>query len=408
MSETEKLNLTGKELSIIFFVLMTSLCTYFSIDMYLPSLPAIEISLGVSQAIAQYTVSVYLLGMGISVLFFGPMSDKTGRKPLILAGLILNTIGCVFCFKANSAQALLAGRLIQGLGAGASMGAIRAMVSDSFTSKRLAMITAYFGTIMAVSPVLAPLAGGYLETYFNWRANFIVLGTLFGLVFIWGCFISETNQNRHLHSYNILHHLKNYATLFKAPTFLLYSFCGSLAIAVSMAYATSGPFVFQKVLGLTPLQFGWIGIFIGLGNILGKLLTPMIVKRCDMEKTFAAGLVAILISGLIIGVPLLVGIINLEIAIIAIMLSMFGQGLSLITALALGISSYRHIGGAAMALWTSMQMGLSFLVSYLLSCKLLEAHQAAGLAMAYIGIGLITIIANSVYQKFYKPQGDNG
>lgn len=397
---SEKLNLTSKELGIILFVLATALSNLFSIDMYLPSLPAIEISLGVSQAVAQYTVSIYLLGMGISVLFFGPLSDKAGRKGLILLGLVLNIIGSILCFKAANAHALLMGRLIQGIGAGASMGAIRAVISDSFTSKRLAIIAAYFGTLMAISPVLAPVVGGYIETYFNWRANFIALALYYVFVFIWGCFIPETNQNRHLHSFHYKHHLKNYAHLLTQPAFLTFTFCGGFAVAVSMAYATSGPFIFQKTLGLSPLQFGWIGIFVGLGNILGKLLTPSVVKRYDLQRALVIGLVAIVIAGLILGLPLLAGIVNIVIVLIAIMLSMFGQGLALANAVALGVSPYRHMGGAANALWTSMQMSLCFLVSLFLSSSLFKLHQTAGLTTAYLGIGFSTLLVYSLYHKF--------
>lgn len=403
MKNSEKLNLTRKELLIILFVLATALSNLFSIDMYLPSLPSIEQSLHVNQAAAQYTVSIYLLGMAISVLFFGPLSDKTGRKSLILLGLFLNVIGSIFCFKAPTIHALLAGRLIQGIGAGASMGAIRAVISDSFTSKRLAIIAAYFGTLMAISPVMAPVVGGYIETYFGWRANFIALGVYYVLVLVWGLFIPETNQTRHLHSFHYKHHLKNYWHLLRQPTFLTFTFCGGFAVAVSMAYATSGPFIFQKTLGLTPLQFGWIGIFVGLGNILGKLLTPSIVKRYNMEKTLVFGLASIFIAGLILGIPLAAGILNLAIVITAIMVSMFGQGLALANALALGVSPYRQMGGTANALWTFMQMGLSFLVSLFLSSFLFKIDQALGLTSAYIGIGILTLLVYFAFKKAYTP-----
>lgn len=389
MNENEKINLSRHELGIIFFVLFATFATYFSIDMYLPSLPSIESSLHVSQALAQYTVSAYLLGMAISVLFFGPLSDKMGRKFFILLGLGLNFMGCIVCFRAHSGDSLLTGRLIQGIGAGASMGAIRAVVSDCFMGKRLAFIAAYFGTLISISPILAPVLGGYLETYFNWRANFVALAVYMLMVFVWACFfLKETNQNRHLHHFHWKYHLQNYRTLLSQPSFLIYTVCGGGAVAVSMAYATSAPFIFQKTLGLSPLVFGWMGIFVGGGNILGKLTVPSLIKRYEMKTTLILGLATILFAGLILGFALWIHSIALVLVLLAVLLSLFGQGLCIANAMALGLSPYRHIGGAANALWTFMQMGLSFLISLVLSGPLFKTNQILGLSSVYVLIGL--------------------
>jgi DHA1 family 2-module integral membrane pump EmrD-like MFS transporter len=294
----------------------------------------------------------------------------------------------MFCFSAHSGDYLLIGRLIQGIGAGASMGAIRAVVSDCFAGKRLAFIAAYFGTLVSISPILAPVVGGYLETYFNWRANFVVLGVYALIVFIWACFVKETNQNRHLHRFHWKYHLQNYRTLLTQPLFVIYTFCGGGAVAVSMAYATSAPFIFQKTLGLSPLVFGWMGIFVGGGNILGKLAVPSLIKRYEMKTTLILGLLTILFAGLILALALWVQNIALILVISAVLLSLFGQGLCIANAMALGLSPYRHIGGAANALWTFMQMGLSFLISLFLSGPLFKTNQILGLSSVYVLIGL--------------------
>jgi len=405
MEKTEDLKLTRYEVKMILFILVVALSNLLSIDMYLPSLPAIETSLGISQAAAQYTISLYLLGLAVSVLFFGPLSDKLGRKPFIIFGLTLNIVGSLLCFKAMSDHDLLFGRLIQGVGAGAALGAMRATVSDIMGGKKLAIFGAYFSSILGLSPIVAPVIGGYLQTYFNWRANFIVLGAYYLLSLIWACFVPETNHKKHLHSFNYKYHLKNYAHLLTEPTFMTYTFCGGLAIAASMAYATSGPFILQKTLGLSPLIFGWMGIFVGAGNVLAKLLTPSLIKRYDMQNTLVTGLSVILASGLILGLALILNLLSVALLMCVVMLSLFGQGLTSSNAVALGVSPYRHIGGAANALWTSMQMGLAFLVSVILSSHFFKANQPAALTSAYIGIGLLSLSAYFLFKKHKKRQG---
>lgn len=403
MKNIESKKMSPANLWTILFALAVSLSNLFTIDMYLPSLPAIEKSLGVTQAIAQHTISFYILGMAISVLFFGPLSDVMGRKKLILFGLTLNIIGNIACFMATTPHALLLGRILQGIGAGATIGAVRAVFSDLTTGKEFAIIGSYFSSLMAISPIAAPVVGGYLQTYFNWQANFIVLGFYSMLLFIWGLYMPETNKHQHLHSFHYKSHFKNYGYLLTEPVFLTFTFCGGFSIAASMAYATSGPFILQNTLHLSPIAFGWMGIFVGAGNIAGKLITPTLIKRYDMEKTLALGLASILLAGILLSIALFIAKITLFVIIIAIMLSLFGQGISVSNAMALGVSPYRHMGGTANALWISIQMGLSFILSLFLSSFIFKTDQPAGLTSAYLLIGGLTLIAYLAFNIYRKP-----
>ena len=179
---------------------------------------------------------------------------------------------------------------------------------------------------------------------------------------------------------------------------MIYTFCGGFAIAASMAYATSGPFILQKTLHLTPLVFGWMGIFVGVGNIVAKVLSPTLIKKYSMEKILCSGLICILLSGTILILVYLFLPLTVTLVMLVVMLSLFGQGLSGANAVALGVSPYRHIGGAANALWTFIQMGLCFLVSFYLSLPIFKFDQVTGLSSAYLLIGVLTLGAYTLYR----------
>ncbi len=394
---SESLQLTKREWSVSLFAIGVSLSNFFGVDIYLPSLPAIEKSLGIGQSGAQLTISIYMLGMALSVFFCGPLSDKVGRKKVMVPGLLLNLLGSIICFGATTGHVLLLGRLIQGLGAGACMGGIRAMITDVFSAKKLSMVAAYLSTVLALSPIVAPVVGGYLQTYVSWRANFVVLGVVYLLLVLVSFWVRETNEHQHLHSFDVRHHAKNYRYLLGRPDFMTFAFCGGFAMVVSIAYATSAPFVFQKTLGLTPIQFGWMGIFIGVGNIAGKLLSPSIAKRCDMEKTMVAALFCILLAGVFLDVMICVNKAGLLITTLAVMLSFLGQGMTTPNSMALGLSPYRAMGGTANALLSFIQMLLSFIVSYVLSSAMLADHQSTALAGSYIMVGVLTLLVYFIF-----------
>lgn len=401
----ESLQLTKREWGVSLLVIALALGNFFGVDLYIPSLPAIETSLGIGQSGAQLTVSIYMLGMAVSVFFCGPFSDRLGRKKVIVAGLLCNLVGSVVCFHALTGHELLSGRLIQGVGAGSCIAGFRAMVTDVFAAKKLSVVVSYLGAAVALSPIFAPAMGGYIQTYFGWRADFIALGAVYLGLLLATTFVCETNQHQHLHSLDVRKHLKNYGYLLMRPDFMTFAFCGGLALAVSVAYATSGPFIFQKILDLTPIQFGWLGIVIGGSTIAGRMLGLPLVKRFTMEKVMVVALAGIVLAGGVLGVTLGVHRVDLILVIGVVMLSFLGQGMASPNAFSLALSPYRAMGGTASALLTFMQMLLAFGVSYGLSRPVFEHQQLSALAGAYVIIGGTTLCVYGAFVLFHMRCG---
>lgn len=390
--QSEDLKITRYDIHIILFCVSLSIVQLFGIDMYIPSMPWIKESLHTTQMVVQLTIAFYVLGAAISVLFSGPLSDKVGRKPVILLGLMGMMLGSVACMIAQNGTMLLMGRVIQGVGAGFCMSANRAVVTDVFSAKKLSIIGAYFGTLMAISPIVAPIIGGYLEHYYNWRANFVVLTICyFALLIAFQFFFNETIYARHTDKLSIIFILKRYTYLIMQPDFRVYALCGGLTLGLSVAYATAAPYIFEKTLQMTPVAFGWLGIFVGAGNILGKLSTPPLVKRFKMQSVLVCGLFIILFSGVFFAIALSFGWLTIPLVLIAVMISLFGQAYVAGNAFALGITPYRDMGGAANALLSSGQMGLAFVISTALSVSSNHMPESNALAGIYILIGGICL-----------------
>ena len=150
-----------------------------STDMYLPSLPAIARDLGATTAGAQMTLSAFLLGFALGQFVYGPVSDKLGRKPVLLAGLALFIAASAACTFAPTIETLIAGRFVQALGGSGPIVLARAIVRDLYEGPRAGRELSRMGTIMGVVPALAPLLGGVLHELAGWRSNFLAT-VLFG------------------------------------------------------------------------------------------------------------------------------------------------------------------------------------------------------------------------------------
>ena len=405
-AQAEDLKITRYDINIVLFCVALTIVQLFGIDMYIPSMPWIKESLHTSQMVVQLTIALYTLGAALSVLFSGPLSDKVGRKPVIMLGLVVMLFGGLICLFAFDGPMLLVGRIIQGIGAGFCMSANRAVVTDIFSAKKLAIIGAYFGTIASVSPIFAPIIGGYLEHYFNWRANFVVLTACYLILLITTqLFFNETIHTRHPDKLSITFILKRYVQLIIKSDFRIYAICGGLTLGVSIAYATAAPYIFEKTLHMSPITFGWLGIFVGAGNIFGKLTTPFLVKRFKMQSVIIAGLLIILLTGIFFALALSFNWLSVSLALAAIIATMFAQSYVAGNAFALGITPYRHIGGAANALFASSQMGLAFMISGVLSLSSDHVPESSALAGMYIAIGGICLLLFLRYSLKRKSAG---
>ncbi len=397
---SENLKVTKSEFKVMLFCVANTVVQLFGIDIYIPSMPWIKENLHTTQMVVQLTIALYMLGAALSVLFSGPLSDKIGRKPVIMMGLIGMIAGGILCLFTLDGPMLLIGRIIQGIGVGFCMGANRAIVTDVFSAKKLAAVGAYFGTIGSISPLVAPVLGGYLEHYFNWRANFVVLTFCYIILLItYQLFFHETIHTRHPDKLSFQFVLKRYLHIIRQSDFRVFAICGGLTLGIGIAYATSAPYIFEKTLLMSPIAFGWLGIFVGAGNIAGKLTVPTFNKYFKMQTVLVTGLFIILFAGIFFAIALSFHWLSIPLVLLVVIATLFGQSYVAGNAFSMGVSPYRHMGGTANALLSFSQMALAFMISGILSFTSDHIPESYALAGMYIIIGGVCLLVFLQYSR---------
>ncbi|WP_443067781.1 Bcr/CflA family multidrug efflux MFS transporter [Streptomyces sp. NBC_01351] len=269
-----------------------------SMDMYLPALPEVTTALRSPAATIQLTLTACLAGMALGQLVIGPMSDKWGRRRPLLIGMVVYVLATAICALAPSAELLIAFRLLQGLAGAAAIVIARAVVRDLYDGVEMAK---FFSTLMLISgsaPIIAPLIGGQVLRFSDWRGVFVVL-TAVGLVLtlmVWRK-LDETLPPERRHTGGVGSALRTMRGLLGDRVFTGYTLTGGFAFAVLFSYIAASPFVVQAIYGASPqtfsLLFGLNSVgLIAVGQINGKLL----VGRVSLDKVLAVGLAVVTIA----------------------------------------------------------------------------------------------------------------
>lgn len=330
-----------------------------SSDIYAPSLVAISDEFEVSLNEAQWTLPIFLIGISLCQLIYGPLSEGVGRKPPLLVGLFIMLIGTILCWKASSIELLLAGRFVQGLGAGAGASLWRSMFRDKYHGDELAKFGAYLSVGIIIVMPMAPTLGGYLEEWFGWRSCFqFLLGYTFLAILAVLFFYQETNIHRHPERLNLTFFRKTFHRLLKSPVFMGYAACVFLTYGGSFSWYTIGPVLLIETAGLTPVEFGWIctvGGFIAMG--IGGFLNGRLVTRYGSTTMLQCGWLIMFLSGVLMLITYwMYGVHWLSISICFITF-VFGSTFLWTNAFAAAFTPFGDIAGYAAALYSFIQIG---------------------------------------------------
>ena len=289
-------SLNSEQIAVSLFAIILGFIGIAATDIYLPSMPSISLALHASKAQVQLTIAIFLVGCVFLQPFYGIIADKYGRKSAILIGMIISIIGFLLAACASDIKLLLIARFIQGAGVCVAFVMFRVLICDVITGKKLPVILSYGAIIFSLSPILAPMAGGYIEAYLDWRFCFWILSVIYVIYII--LFIIFCPKIKYEKKTNNL--LNNYKRIFKSRLFLAGSFAGGIGYSFIMAYATTASFIFQKHFLLSPVVFGWLGIFIGATNILGKHYNAVLSLKISLSKLLMLGNLIVLVGGLLL------------------------------------------------------------------------------------------------------------
>lgn len=283
-----------QELGIIFLLAFISAIGPFAIDTYLPSLPAIAADFGVSSAMSGHSVSSFFFGIAAGQLIAGPLSDRFGRKPVLLIGFALFLLATIACALAPTIEVLIIARVLQGLAASASPAAGRAIVRDLWAGDQAAKAMSYVVMAMTIAPLIAPSLGGIILAYSDWRMIFWVL-VLFALVALTliMVYLPETNGAEKRQGVNLVDYFRAYGMVLKNPQTWAYLLSGGFASATMFAYITGSPTVYIEIFAIEPSYFGLLFAINVVGLFLGNWLNSQLVVKYGFHAMLIMGSVFI-------------------------------------------------------------------------------------------------------------------
>ena len=274
----------------------------FNNTLFIPSLPHMRDPLGTTDALLQLSVTLTLVSFGLSQLFYGPLSDYYGRRPVALTGLTIFFLGNLVCFLATSGPVFLAGKIITGLGVGCVGPVARAIARDMSHGKKLLKLMGILVMFMSITPAISPMAGGAIQGFFGWRINFATLCIL-ALCFI-ACLyfmLPETNENTRdeANRFTLTRLVKNYRDIFSHGEFMRMALFNMLGYAAELVFLLSASYILQDNFHLSPQQFGLVPLAIVPCVMAGNFIVSKLSSRFEVSTICTFGVLLILSGSLL-------------------------------------------------------------------------------------------------------------
>ena len=335
------------------YITLVSLVAYAAIatDLYLPAIPYMIVDLGGTTSDGQLTLSVFMVGLALGQLVFGPLSDHFGRIPVVRTGTLLFLVTSVLCALAADFGVMWAMRGLQGIAAASGPVIARAMVRDRYEGNRAAQVMSTLSAAMAIIPMVAPSIGALILQFAAWPAIFIALAVFAALVLAALSRLPETTSNTSNERLTLRMVLSSFSEMLRRPSFLGYQMAGSFSFAALFVYLSTVAFFLPDVFNIPTSLFGYAFALTVFGFMTGSLINARLVMRFGMDQTLKAGLTISLLAALLI--VLLSANASAHLYAMAALSSIFflGVGLTASNASMGAISQFAHKAGSASAVY---------------------------------------------------------
>lgn len=373
-----------------------------AIDLYLPALPAIAVGLAATPELVQASITVFLAGFALGMLFYGPLSDRYGRRPVMLSGIALFTLASLACLLAASGEQLVLARFAQALGGGAASVLARAVVRDVYAPTEAIRKLSLMAMVTAIAPLLAPLLGSGLLLAFGWRGTFaaVLLWGIASFAVVWRS-LPETLAPERRGQLPLGAAFAAYFRLATDPLALGLLLAGGMSFAAMFAYITGSPFYFIEGLGWTPQAYSFVFAANALGIFAANFANSRLVRRRGPAALAGVGSGMTLLGALLLW--LATGSAGAGGAVIAALFVVVAMtGLLGANCVGLLLARYPQNAGAAAALFGSAQFGLGMWAS----AAVAYGHDASGRRMAAV-ILVCGLLSFGGYLLYRRAEGRN-
>ncbi|AVF38126.1 multidrug effflux MFS transporter [Rahnella sikkimica] len=362
-------------LTFIFTVAMLSAFGLIASDIYLPAMPDMAMEFSIASSQMSQTISVYLLALAICQLFCGPLSDIFGRKPVIIAGIILYIAGSLGCAGTASYRLFLTWRIVEALGAASGLVIGRALIADTCDKPTSAKVYSLVYPLVSLSPALAPLIGGYLAVAFGWRADFLFVA-LFGLLTL--VMVIKMEETRPQHSHAVISPFSGFKQILTNRIFWRYTLIVCCIYSAWFIYLTQSPFLFAQE-GIAEEERGWLYLPLTGGIISANLLTKRLLNRWKYDHIVNTGIGCFVLGGVAYATLILSGIESTYGILLPMCLVSLANGSSLSLAVSAAVNCGNGHAATASGLVGCLQIG---------SAAVFAAGASANFGVSYAVLGM--------------------
>lgn len=348
-------------LLLILLLVMTSFVGMLAIDIYAPSLPAMQRYFHVSESVMKLTITIYFLTFGFFQLIYGPISDAFGRKPAIITGLLIGIAGTVVAATSRSITQFFVGRAIQGIGFAASNGLVRTILKDTFKGHLFTMTLSILSAVLCLGFVFGPLIGAIIATQSGWQVTFyFVIGYLVLILLFHLYLLPETHVKEDHEQINLKNILNNYTHILKNRRFLGNAFCGGAVVTGILTFYMVTPFMLQNGLGLSVMLYGWTTLGFSLALIIGILIASQLERFIPTQQIVSLGIVTMVGGGLLGALFGYIDYFNIMSVIISFSIYGLGTGFAFSTSMVCAYAPFKHALGTAGAAYVFIRMIFGF------------------------------------------------
>lgn len=344
-------------LLIIGFMMLQPLST----DLYLASLPSLATVFGVPASTVQLTLSVFVIGFGGAQLVIGPLSDRYGRRPVLIWGLALYVAASLLCAFAQTIQVLIAARCMQALGCCSAIIIARAIVRDAYAPADSARVIARASSWLSLAPLTGPILGSYLQVAFGWRAAFVALSILSAIVL--GAVIlrlPETNVHKNPRATELRGLMANYRHVLGSRAFWAHVLPGALSYGSIFAFISGSSLVLIRVLGVPTQLFGYCFAFGVSGYLCGTIVCRRLLPRFGPSATLRIGSTLSLAAGALFLAAVGVGLAHWSVVVVAMFLTMGAHGINFPVSQSGSVTPFPQQAGTAAGLMGAIVMLAAF------------------------------------------------